>query len=528
MKLRSFALAAALALAASIAGASVVTVTPDPQPTDLPVGQIGLGETTLTHGWRIVTNALGWGKICSYGPSTYQSRTGPFFAHYLDWYHDVWHPDVNFGRGAFYATTDEFKATAPRMANDWTPSTVWLGTNTWNGTAIAGRTLGSITTMDYYAFCGKTPTRYASKYKNEDFWWEKSSWWNGPQQPIQINLTIQSPDESVTRQLWFRPWGYNFVGDDGLTEPGSQKGRWQLFHCLDIGPGSQNKWYMPPCGSSANDQEHYWYPEGTSKSSWRVMLDDSLPEGNLGQFRDWKLVCSDKSPGWPDQPFNEPAYPNITVARTYPQGTFNSTGTGYPINFFVGARVAEVLDYSLFVQGTHIRWVNSSYGERTQMDHFTLGFDGVDETYDFEPAPNDPPAQICSSSNKALDILRSPTMFAANQWNGNLFRVVGKVEFINKQWFELEDGSKLTYLDTGYNPDWVHRILPGRIRVYLPDDPFCAAPDWKVALGKTVAVTGFIEPLRFAWPDPPQYGRDPNSPLMLWSNINAIETLKNP
>lgn len=527
-------LIAGLALMALPAGAAVVTVTPNPQPTDLPVGQLGLGETTLTHGWSIVTNALGWGKLCAYGPSTYQSRTGPFFAHYLDWYNDVWHPDTDFGRGAFYATCDEFKATAPRMMRDWTPSTVWLGTDTWNGTAIAGRTLGSITKMDYYSFCGKTPVRYAG-LKTELGWWGKSSWWNGPQQPIQIHLTIQSPDQSTTRQLWFRPWGYNYVGDDGLTEPGSQKGRWQWFHCLDIGPGSQNKWYMPCCGTTPNCLERGWYPEGQT-SSWRLMLDDSLPEGNLGQFRNWKLVASDKSPGWPDQPFSEPAYPDITVIRTDPIGTYNSTGTGKPINFFVGARVAEVQskldesgeqipDTSLFLQGGNIRWVNGSYGERAQIDHFTLGFDGVDETYDFEPAPEDAPAQICASSHRSLDVLRSPTMFACNQWTGNLFRVVGKVEYVNNQWFEIEDGSKLTYLDKGYEPDYINQILPGRIRVYLPDDGFRSDPLW-IGGGELVSIHGYIEPIRFAFPNPPELGRDASSPLVMWTNINNVRILQ--
>lgn len=517
MKTMHLALAAVMLLACIPAGADVVTVMPNPQPTDTPVGQVGLGETTLTNGWSIVTNALGWGKLCTFGPSTYQSRTGAFFAHYLDWYNDVWHPDTDFGRGAYYATTDMFKATAPVMQNDWTPSTTWLGTDTWKGAPVAGRTLGSITNMEYFSFMSKTPSRYEGK-KTELEWWGKASYMRGPQQPIQIQLTIQSPDLSEKRQLWYRPWGYNFTGDDGLTEPGSQKGRWQWFNCLVARPGGEGKWYIPQTGSSANAAEYGW-------DDWTEMLAAQLPDGPMPPFSQWVLASPasiTKSPGWNSQ--------------TVPTGTVNSNGTGKPINFFLGARVSKVNtviddsgnstpDAGLFFQGTNIMWANHAYGARAQIDHFTLGFSGEGtETYDFEPPLDEAPAQVLASSHRSLDVLRSPTMFAGNQWSGNLYRITGRVapqDSSVNQYFQMEDGSMLTYVNSGYEPDYVFQTLPGPIRVYLPDDAFRGDP-WWISTGDWVTVYGFVEGLRYAFPSPATYERKPYTPLMVWTNINSI------
>lgn len=527
MKTVSLALAIIVLLVLP-AGAAVVTVTPDPQPSDLPVGQEGLGETTLTHDWSIVTNALGWGKLCNIGPSTYQSRTGAFYAQQQ--FHDPWFNSQDLGRGAFYATTDFFKGTSPALTGDWTPSTVWLGTGQWNGQSVVGKTLGSITALGYFSFMSKIPTWTGAK-KTEVGWWGKSTWWRGPLQPIQLQLTIQSPDGAEKRQLWYRPWGLNFSGDNGVSEPGSQKGRWQYLNCL-----TEGKWYMPCTGTNLNSREYGWDEPG----SWSNVMAFQLPEGPLPAFSNWKLAATTKTPGWD--------------ARTSPTGTVISNGTGKPINFFLGARVSSVtqatevrsedgLTYPvpetcLFLQNwpgypeldpnTGLpyqpftkNWAGSSNGSRCQVDYFTLGFDNVDETYDFEPPASDPPTPILASSHRSLDVLRSPTMFFQNQWTGNLYRIVGKVGAVNNQWFEIEDGSMLTYLDKGYDPDYVNQILPGQIRVYLPDDAFRSDPLW-IAGGERVTVVGFVEPLRYAFPSPPELGRDASSPLMMWTNVNNI------
>lgn len=514
-------------------GADVVTVLPDPQPTDTPVGEVGVGETTLTRGWSIVSNASGWGKLCTYGPSTYQSRTGAFYAHYLDWYNDAWYPDTDMGRGAFYATCHFDKGTYPRLSGDYTPSTIWLGTDQWRGESVVGKTLGSITACSYFSFMSKEPCRQEGR-KGELEWWGKMSWWRGPQQPIQLQFTIESPDHTERRQVWYRPWGYNFSGDDGMTEPGSQKGRWQWFNCLYPRPGGEGKWYMPCTGTTPNTLEYGW-------DAWSDFLAFQLPEGPLPPFSDWVLCMTDKSPGWDE--------------RTVPPGTINSTGTGKPINFFLGARVSLVyqrtevrsedgLTYpmentGLFFQGNpgypvmteddppepyppmNFLWPNASHAARAQVDYFTLGFNNVDETCDFEPSPSDPPAHIMAASHKSLDVLRSPLMYLCNQWNGNLYRVVGRVGFANLQYFEIEDGSKLTYLNKGYDPDWTFQVLPGPIRVYIQPEEFRGDP-WWINTGAWVEVWGYVEPLRFAFPNPPELGRDGCTPLMMWTTMNNI------
>lgn len=503
MRIVIFALVAVVTLLSVPAGAAVVTVTPNPQPTDTPVGHVGLGETTLTNSWSIVTNALGFGKLCGFGPSTYQSRQaeqyGGFYAQQQ--FSDPWFADQDLGRGAFYATCDMTKGTG---AGDFTPSTVWLGADHWNpngdpgqSEALAGKTLGSITQLDYFSFVSKTPVRIGGDPVNELGGWGASSWWNGPQQPIQLQLTIYPPSNPFkVKQVWYRPWGSNYVGDDGLGEPGSKKGRWQRFNCLTTG-----KWYYPSTGTTPDTVEQGWaswadmmvtVKYSTPMSQWVFAHPSTDPQNPPTYY------TIDKSPGWNGQ--------------TNPTGSVGfSTGTGKPLNLFVGARVTSVTGGFLLQGSGTVNWVNLSYGERAQVDYFSIGFSGQGAaTYDFEPAATDPSAHIMASSFKGLDTLRTPTMAAANPWNGNLYRITGRVGFVSNQWFELEDGSNLQYEDWGFQPGWTHQILPGPIRVYIQPELFRGDP-WWINGGELVTVWGYVEPLRFT-----------GSPLMMWSNINNI------
>lgn len=227
MKLMMIALLAILALTMTSAYAAVVTVTPVSEIA--PIGTMDVGETQLSNGWSIVTNRMGWAKLSTFGPALYFSRNQEGNTPIVAGSPDVSSPQV-LGRGTFYATCDMW-AGASDAVGDRTPSTVWLGTSTWKGTPLAGRTLGSITEMSYYSFVDKCPTR--EDVGTETEWWAKPNWWFGPQQPIQIQLNVYPPNNPVKiKAVWYRPWGSlsNYVGDDGTMEPGSKKGRWQKFN----------------------------------------------------------------------------------------------------------------------------------------------------------------------------------------------------------------------------------------------------------------------------------------------------------
>lgn len=502
MKLVMYGLMAVLALSVLPVSAQVITVTPVSEIA--PVGTMDLGETQLSNGWSIVTNRMGWGKLSTFGPALYfsrnQGKNTPIVAGY---------PEVtvekDLGRGTFYATCDMWVGGEDTPGHK-TPSTVWLGTDTWKGTSLHGRTLGSINQMSYYSFVDKCPTREAAGTEPE--WWAKPNWWDGPQQPIQIQLTVTSPDGSEMRQLWYRPWGTNYVGDDGTMEPGSKKGRWQFFNCLTTG-----KWYKPQMGTTPNTVERGW-------PSWTEMLNFQEPDGPMPAYRDWKLADPAvimKSPGWDGQ--------------TDPVGDPNSTGTGYPLNFFVGARKTAI--YPLFLQDAYIRWYNHMYGERAQIDYFTLGFSlQGSETYNFEPSPNEPDAQTVALSNRALkdpiwkltdftygdDTVSFPYSMpqAKKNFLVKVTGVVGDPPELYNQSFTIEDGSKLTFIDPGYLPNWTPTIKPNPIRVFLPNDLFRSDP-WWITAGDIVTVEGYIEGLRF--PAGPVGLLDY---LIMWTNINNI------
>jgi hypothetical protein len=389
-----------------------------------------------------------------------------------------------------------------------TPSTVWLGTNTWKNTPLHNRTIGNITQMTYYSFVDKCPIREAAGTEIE--WWAKPNWWDGPQQPIQLQFTVTSPDGQEMRQLWYRPWGSNYTGDDGTAEPGSKKGRWQRFDCM-----TQGKWYKPQTGTTPNSVEQGW-------PTWTDLLNFQEPDGPLPAYRNWKFANPTsimKSPGWDGQ--------------TDPVGDINATGTGYPLNFFVGARKTSVTP--LFLQGstTTIRWYNHMYGERAQIDYFTLGFlaEGT-ETYNFEPSPDEPAVQTVAMSARALKAaiwnranfqydsgLVSWPYYNPPAKMNYLVKVTGKVgdpyAQINQS-FTIEDGSKLTFIDPGFDPTWEETVRDNPIRVFLPNDAFRDDPYW-INAGDIVTVEGFVEGLRF-----PAGQQGLLDYVILWTNINNI------
>lgn len=473
-----------LMMLAVAASADVVTVTPVSEVA--PVGQIELGETQLSNGWSIVTNAKGWAKLSTFGPASYFARnmSGKRF---IAGSPEV-SPDQDLGRGTFYATCDMSYGWQGTSGNN-TPSTCWLGTDTWNGATLHGKTLGSISNLDYYSFVDKCPTR-CTKGKTEMYWWADAtySFWNGPMQPIQLQLVVESPDGSEVRTLWYRPWGTNYDGDDLLDEPGSKKGRWQRLR-----PMTQGMWYMPATGTTPNTVEQGW-------ANWSTMLAFQLPDGPMPAFSQWKLADPTrigKTPGW------DPT--------TIPPGSPTTTGTGCPLNFFVGARKTSV--NPLFFQG-NIKWYNKAYGERAQMDYFTLGFNAEGtETYDFEPLASDPEVQTVALAEAAL---KHPIASLDATRKHYLVKITGKVQqttLYRNQGFVIEDGSAITYTDPGYSPNWTKTTLPGPVRIWLLDDPWNGDPLW-ISPGDTVTAEGMVEPLRFA--------SAPTDLMVMWTNINKL------
>ena len=161
------------------------------------------------HGWSIETNARGWGALCPWGLRP--TRT-TILAHRSE---PMSHTPFPGGRGSFYATCDYFKATAPIIQNDNTPSTVWLGTDQWNGSPVAGRTLGSITEMDYYQLHLQGAAAMAGGKIDELEGGPRMAGGTVGSSRFPWTLTAESPDKTERRQFWYRPDGGNYVGDDG-------------------------------------------------------------------------------------------------------------------------------------------------------------------------------------------------------------------------------------------------------------------------------------------------------------------------
>ena len=142
-----FVLAALVVMACASAQATTVIVRPVGERTDNAYKGF---EQQCTNGWTIDCYLYGWGQLCTWGPSTYQNT---------DRVQNqcIGSPFPGGGSGAYYATCDYFQGTSTTDVN---PSTTWLGTDMWNGSDVAGKRLGDITAMDYFAFISKTPQRW--------------------------------------------------------------------------------------------------------------------------------------------------------------------------------------------------------------------------------------------------------------------------------------------------------------------------------------------------------------------------------
>ncbi len=497
MKPASFFLTALLALAVLPVGATVITVTPV---TTTPTGQNSVVENQLTNGWSIVTNRFGIGELSPTGPSVAE-REHP-------WNTAEDGSGIDLGRGAFYAACD-YVGQGSLTGEDKTPSSVWLGLDTFNGQPLAGVKLSQIKSLSYWAYVSKVPTRQqdGSSPDNWDSW---SQGWLYPSQPIMVQFTVRMPpalgygDFYGRVQLQYRPWSdtVNSIKGDPKYEDGL--GIWKLYDCLNSG-----RWMLSGCDKDAAMVE---IPNWTSLLSYTV----GLP-GNTCTLGECELMATTtsyskygadyKSPGW-----------NGTTA---PEGWTNTSGTGKTLNFEVGARMSTQLWPG---ETARTNWARlESIGFRGQMDWFTLGIDkngdgddadaGEKFTYNFEPAATDTRPTITYLSLKDLARGGVNTIFETKQDIHKydfLYKVSGRVtatgNLADNPWFELNDGSNISP---------TVRVYPCRI-TNVPGDfyPPSETEMWDAC--------GFLEIPRW-----PYTVGEPTItlPYVLWSDVGKVQRL---
>ena len=413
---RIAALFAALAAASGAAfGQSVVTVTPEnPQ------------------GWSIEANAGGYGALAAFGPALNESADGFKTPTGLD-----------LGRGAFYASCGYAGQSGSEY--DKTPSTVWLGLDRHNGRSLAGIALNRITSLRYWSFVSKIPTRHGGNPSLWDSW----TWWRYPKQPVTVTLTIERADGSDRRQLWYRPWGATVKGDD-LNEKAI--GKWQYFNCL-----TQGRWLLllPDYDGNPSLSFENWNQVLTAYGSYRLVATSDVPWSQGG----WK------SPGW--------------KGSTIPTGNPRCTGTGKALNLMVGARFYT---FRWPGESTSTAWWPESVGFRGHVDHFSLGIDGVEVTYNFEPGHNDPGPDLLYTSQRSLThpIFQLPAVQQDHR-----FKISGRVVERANPYFSIDDGTGLSMPTQVY---WMNNTA---------------------AVGQYWEVWGFIERPRFT---------TVSSPFIVWTD----------
>jgi hypothetical protein len=383
-------LAAGMLCAAVCASAVTVTVSPD-----------NMGD------WSVVTNNGGTLDFAAYGSPVYERANA--------WTADDGTP---LGRGSVFITL-EGKYTG-------TGSTSWLGLDKFNGASLAGTALSSITKLEYYAYLGRIPTGSSG-----GDWTSWKGWYRFPHQPISLQITAESPDGIQRRQFWWMPWGA-YSATKPATIRGDNSGRygkkWLRYDCINFNnpdSGMGGRWYQPGYytwsgGVStcvyAEEQFLTWASLVSTYGSWKLVATSTSYDPDNGQF---------KSVGWDDS--------------TVPVGRTTCTGTGKCINFEWGARKSGGTDLHLFFEEGR-SWENTTQMGKGCIDRFTLGINGVEVTYDFEPAASATAPKIVELNNNAAydSTIHQPTV-----WSRQMTKICGKVIPIAGEaaWFSIDDGS---------------------------------------------------------------------------------------
>ncbi len=386
------------------------------------------------QGWVIAGNKGARAKLVGGGPAVYE-REKPFVAD----------DGQGLGKGAYYATIG-FEAKT-------TPPSAWLGLDTFNGRALAGTALRRITTMEYYAYNAHIPVGTPNR-KNWSSW---KLWWTYAKQLIQLQLTAQSPDGKQRRQFWFIPWQKFKIRGENC---GRHCKKWLRYDAIEFNhPGGCmcGRWFSPG-------------PPPQEFASWAEVVK---------AYGDWTLVPTSTA-GYADGGFKSAGWDNTTD----PVGAPSCTATGTCLNFVVGARK----EFAAVFGSETIRWANDYRGFKGYIDRFTLGVDGVNVTYDFEPAAAAKPPKIISLSNTEAANVKPDS--------NDLVKITGTVVDRTNAMFALDDGSGRV----------IHGFLYKDIKT--PENPAKVGERW--------SVWGHIERVPFQPAD---------GPPLIWTCVGHMKKL---
>ncbi len=331
------------------------------------------------RGWVVVTNKGARAGLVNHGPAVCE-RLNAFTAE----------DGRKLGKGAYYATLP-FKAGA-------TPATAWLGVDTFRGRPLAGAALRRITAMEYYAYNAHLPVRTS----NPKHWTSWKGWWTYPRQLIQLQLTACSPDGKRRKQFWFLPWQKFKIRGENC---GRHCKKWLRYDAIRFNhPGGcmVGRWFTfgPPRQQFAS-----WADVVRAYGDW-VLAPTSTVSFARGGWR---------SAGWDK--------------TTDPPGAPACTATGMCLNFVVGARKGREAVFEPEVT----QWSNDHRGFKGYVDWFTLGVDGKNVTYNFEPSPSARPPRVIPMSNKEAMKLKPDST--------DLVEISGTVVERTGAMFALDDGS---------------------------------------------------------------------------------------
>jgi hypothetical protein len=153
----------------------------------------------------------------------------------------------------------------------------------------------------------------------------------------------------------------------------------------------------------------------------------------LTAYGNYRLVATSDVP-WSQGGWKSPGWKGSTI----PTGNPRCTGTGKALNLMVGARFYT---FRWPGESTSTSWWPESVGFRGHVDYFSLGIDGVEVTYNFEPSPSDPGPDLLYTSQRTLNhpIFQMPAVQLEHR-----FKIAGRVVERANAYFSIDDGTGLS------------------------------------------------------------------------------------